>query len=119
MDAADNDKAINRRIGQRLKMVRTQQKLSPKWLSKQVHSDARLIRQFESGDAVISAAQLARLSKELDMPIDFFVQESPLLDWMAEWRTLSLLRQLEPRQRLHVIQLMLDLIGDIPINTRS
>lgn len=54
----------------------------------------------------------------LDLPMEWFLDSNPLLDWSGEWQLLHTFRKLKPQQQQAVIELIRDLSCDVPFTDR-
>lgn len=112
-------KASNRRIGQRLDRVRQQQQMTLPEIAAISGISLRRINQFETGQQMISAAELSLLAETYEMPIEFFIHHEPLLDWVAEWQMLHSYRLLRPEQQEQIVRMVLDIVGDLGVSLRE
>ena len=109
---------VNFKIGQRLKLVRIQRDLSIEELALRTGIRFDQLHAFESDEDMITAVELHELAEVLNIPIEFFIHDAPLLDCAGEWQALHSFRQLDHQKQQRVVQLLSDLVVDIPVTNR-
>ena len=114
----NTEDTTNSRIVRRIQLTRNQRSLTVTELSDLCGLRPEQILAFEQDDDMITAVELGQIAQTLNMPVEFFVQDRPLLDWSGEWQVLHTYRCLRRHQREGLIQLLLDLAGDVPVTDR-
>lgn len=113
------DRNINLNIGRRLKLVRRQRDLSVEELALRSGIRFDQLHAFESDEDMITAVELHEVAKALNMPIEFFIHDAPLLDCAGEWQALHTFRHLDPQKQQRVVQLLSELVDDVSVTNRT
>ncbi len=121
MILSNNEKEANNRIGQRIQLARDNQGMTLLELCDALTSDCtcQQLEEYELGLAIIPAVHLNQLARVLEMPVEFFVQDVPLLDWTGEWRLLQTVRELNPNQRRRLTRFIVDIARDAATSPMS
>ncbi|APZ93426.1 helix-turn-helix domain-containing protein [Fuerstiella marisgermanici] len=109
---------VNLKIGRRLKLVRVQRDLSIEELASRTGIRFDQLHAFESDEDMITAVELSEVADVLNMPVEFFIHDAPLLDCAGEWQVLHAFRQLDRPKQQRVVQLLSDLLGDVSVTNR-
>ena len=109
---------INLNIGRRLELVRLQRDLSIEELALRTGIRFDQLHAFESDEDMITAVELSEVADVLNMPIEFFIHDAPLLDCAGEWQALHAFRQLDRQNQERIVRLLSDLAGDVPVTNR-
>ena len=101
----------NKRIGQRLKLARINLNMSLLDLCDATGSECSCeqLESYELGRENIAASELSRLAESLQMPVDFFLDESPLLDCSGKWQLLRAFQVLDSKSQQRVMKLVLEM----------
>lgn len=104
-------------VGRRLRLARINRGMSILELCEQLGScECEWLERYEAGQAVISAIHLKILAVILDVPVEFFLHDQPLMESKDDLQLLRWFRSLEANQRAHVLQLVADLKSDAAIS---
>lgn len=77
--------AISEQIGDRIREARDEIGLSLTELSNEIDSSPSTIRRWEAGEVSISILNLLKLSRVLEKPVCFFLQDVAEDQWRAQW----------------------------------
>lgn len=108
----------NTEIGQRIRLVRSNRGMSLLELCDQLKTcECGLLEQYESGRGDIPARHLKVVATILQMPVDFFLHEQPLMDAASECQLLSWFRVLTLNEKAQVMRLVRDIATGLVISS--
>ena len=74
------------------------------------------LESYELGRETIAAGELSRLAESLQMPVDFFLDDSPLLDCSGKWQMLRAFQVLDSKSQQRVMKLVLEIATDVVVS---
>lgn len=80
-----NTPAVNKKVGDRILEARNEADLSQTELAEKVGSSTSTVGRWEAGEATISVPALLALSRSLEKPMCFFLQDLAGDQWRAQW----------------------------------
>lgn len=73
-EARDRQSQLNRHFGERLKVLRTQAKITCPGFAKWFGVSRTQVKNYEAGRVGMSLAFVFSISEEFDLPLDFFLE---------------------------------------------